>query len=310
MAKYDLMPMASTTGTEKPNLRASKRWLLIQPSPDQLPAYAETIAHLGRGGDLTVLFGPEQAASPDVLKWLAQFGLVTQRSIGLMVSDGTKSANGSFLGGRGSALGRDMRVVTAALPASRLNGYEADQLFQSYTLRPTAITRTSGLLNLSFVSDQFADDAVGEVWEGIHPSSLGKLRERQLAAILRGDDRPGLMPDWIARPEKKSGATLTAYLVTENGGTALSGKFPVRDSGDPVIEKFRSLRDQAYGFVQSHCPRTGPLTQCETRLLGQDMIEWMVSWRSARDGKIDAIELLHERRLYGLGSTWNVVFGN
>jgi hypothetical protein len=125
-----------------------------------------------------------------------------------------------------------------------------------------------------------------------------------------GSDRPELMPSWIIRPEKTAGAALTAYIAVENGRTVLSGKFLAKDSDDPINEKFRSLRDQAYGFVQAYCPSTGPFTQCEKRLLGQDMIEWMVSWRSARDGRIDAIELLHERRLSGVGSTWNVVFGH
>ena len=40
------------------------------------------------------------------------------------------------------------------------------------------------------------------------------------------------------------------------------------------------------------------------------MIEWMVRWSSGGGVKVQTIELLHERKMSGLNSTWNVIFGN
>ena len=48
---------------------------------------------------------------------------------------------------------------------------------------------------------------------------------------------------------------------------------------------------------------------CSDRLLANDMIEWIVTWKGSSNTNIDAIELIHERGMSGLGSTWNVVFG-
>lgn len=309
LGKYNLMPSASTPGSEIPRLTEAKRWLLIQPNPQQLPNYSETIAHLKRGGDLTILFAPEQATSQDVITWLSSFSFFTQRNIGLMISDSSKGAGGSLIGGRSVAIGREVRVTTSASHTSLLNGYENDPYLQTYTVRPTKMPRVSGLLSIGFSADQFTDDVVGEVWEGIYPSSIGKQREQLLAAVLTASERPQLMPERLLRPISIQAPQLPAYLVAENGTTKMSGTFSVGSLDDPVVSHFLRLRDQAHGFVLENCPQKDNLTQCESRMLADDMIEWMVSWRSTNDGNIVAIELLHERRLSGLGSTWNIVFG-
>jgi hypothetical protein len=308
MGKYGLMPLASTPGTEIPTLGTAKRWLLIEPSAEQLPKYQDILAHLRHGGDLAILFSPEQATQPSVLAWLNEWGLITQRSIGLSILDGIKSSSGSFLGGRSPVLAREMRVVTAPRGTSILNAHAADQFLQTYTLRPTKLPRESGLLTIGFAAEQFTDDAVGEVWEGIYPSSIGRLRERQLSSVLMGEERPLLMPSDLIRAQRGT-VPLPAFMVLENGEQKLSGKFGPPADDDPSTASFRALRDQAGDFIAKHCPATGKLTQCSPRLLGEDMIEWLVSWRSTGDGKLLAIELLHERRMSGLGSTWNVLFG-
>lgn len=310
MGKYGLMPLASTVGTETPALDNAKRWLLIEPSPEQLPKYQEMLSHLRHGGDLVVLFAPEQAKDPAVLAWLKEWGLITQRSNGLSVSDGIKTATGSFLGGHSPILGREIRVVTAAQGASLMNSYAADQFLQTYTLRPTKLPRESGLFTVGFAAEQFTDDAIGEVWEGIFPSSLGQLRERLLASIFMGEDRPPLMPTSLVRAQREQ-TSLPAFLVLENGEQKLTGKFKKPVDDDATSAYFRALRDQAGDFIQKHCRAISPgeITQCSSRLLGEDMVEWLVSWRSSDDGKVLSIELLHERRMSGLGSTWNVLFG-
>ena len=154
------------------------------------------------------------------------------------------------------------------------------------------------------------DDAVGEVWEGIQPSSVGKLREAQVAAILLGRERPPMFPEWLKFAPPIETSPLSGYLVIENGKTKITGRFADSNIDDPVIGKIQRLRDQANRFVAMNCPRKAKLTECSSRFLSEDYIEWLISWRSTRDGKLEAIELLHERRMAGLGSTWNIVFGN
>ena len=310
IGKYDLLPVLAMSSTDIPRLGDARRWLLIQPDAEQLPTPDVTLALLSSGKDMTVIFGPEQATTPAVLKWLSGLGLMTQRSTGLMIADAKVSASGSIFGSRGAALGRETRVVTSGISTSLLNSYESDQLFQTYTARPTTLPRSSGFLTISFAADQFTDDAVGEVWEGIQPSSVGKLREAQVAAILLGRERPPMFPEWLKFAPPIEASPLSGYLVIENGKTKITGRFSDSNIDDPVIGKIQRLRDQANRFVALNCPRKAKLTECGSRFLSEDYIEWLISWRSTRDGKIEAIELLHERRMSGLGSTWNIVFGN
>ncbi len=309
MGKYGLMPIASEPGSEVPELTESDKWLLIEPTVQQLPAYEDLFKHLQLGRELTILFAPEQATSPDLLAWLREWGLLTTRSIGLSVTDGIKGGSGTFLGGRGPIIGREVRVITKQKSTSILNSYENDQFLQTYTLRPTELPRTSGFLSIGFSSDQFTDDAIGDVWEGIYPSSIGRQRERYLGAILTGDDRPSLMPLDLVRPQRLP-IDLSKYIVLENGTLRVSGEFDSSNSEDPTTAYFHALRDQAAFFVAAHCPSLEEATQCSSRMLGEDMIEWRVSWKSPDGETVAAIELLHERRMSGLGSTWNVLFGN
>lgn len=309
LGKYNLMPLATSPGTEIPQLKNAKKWLLIAPDPEQLPKYSDTLKHLHNGGDLILLFAPEQSTNKDIRAWLYRWGLITRRSIGLSIFDGLKDINGSFLGGRGAVIGREIRVVTTPVRTSLLSNYQADQFIQTYTLRPTKFPRESGMLSVGFSAEQFSDDAIGEVWEGTIPSSLGKLRERQLASIIRNVERPSLMPDDLVLPQHKQ-VDLPAFVVLENGQTRLSGKFNDTSSEDEITTYFLNLRDQAGGFVSQSCPSVGEVTTCDRRLLTKEMVEWMVTWHSDDGGNIQAIELLHERRMSGLNSTWNVIFGN
>jgi hypothetical protein len=323
IAKYDLNPISSTPGSEIPDFSRSKRWLLIEPEARQLPRPDELIPHLQRGGDLAILFAPEQAADASVRQWLASLGLYVQKTVGLAVAEDAKPG---LLSRKGATLLRDTRAVTGIQPTSLLKDREFDVLLQSYTVRPTAMLRTSGLLILSFSADQFSDDAVGEVWEGIQPSSLGRHRERQLAAALTGEDFVAPFPEDLVMPVVGAppNASLPAYALFDNGKLLLSGRFDI--SATDLRPKFHpaagilspadnpdsylaDLRDRAQEFILSKCPKAGPTTVCDKRLLSQDAIEWMVTWVADDKGRINVVELLHERRFSGLGSTVNVVFG-
>lgn len=313
MAKYDLDPMASTPGSEFPDLQKAKRWLLIEPDGRQLPRFEDVISHMQRGGDLAILFAPDQAADPAVRQWLASLGLYVQKTVGLAVAEDAKPG---LLNRKGPALLRDTRAVSGVQPTSLLKDREFDVLLQSYTVRPTIMPRVSGLLTLGFSADQFSDDAVGEVWEGTQPASIGRHRERQLAAALTGGDFLAPFPDNLLAPSvfSDANASLPAYAIFDNGKTVLSGRFdgstpgPLSPLENPVAY-LADLRKRVLAFIAESCPKVGQTTACEGRLLGTDAIEWMVVWVADENGQANTVELLHERRFSGMGSTVNVVFG-
>jgi hypothetical protein len=321
MSKYDLEPSASIPGTKAARLNGASKWLLIQPDLRQLPSSEEVISHLHARGDLTILFGPEQAAHNEIRAWLGELGLYIQEATALAMSEDARPGQEGLLNRRGAAVMRDIRPLTRALPTSLLKDGYADQFVQSYTVRPTSFPRSSGLLNIGFSADQFSDAAIGDVWEGIQPATIGMLRERQLAAALQGKDLPSPFPERLALP--LSGAapsTLAAYVLMEDGKTVLAGHFDANStiSGgsvapspieNPVLYLF-DLRGRAVFFIASACPPTGKVTHCKSRMLGSDMVEWAVSWASNDDGTLAAVELLHERSFSGLGKTVNVLFGD
>ena len=308
LGKYDLLPVAEEPALEVPKLNRSKKWLLINPDPKQLPNFSQLIDHLSSGGNITILFAPYQARSPEVLNWLKSLSLYTQTSVGLKISDIRNNESGSYLKGRSLSLGREINTIAVAMPTSIFSTIEIDQLFQSFTLRPTKVPRLSGLLTISFISDQFTDDAIGDVWEGINPSSIGKLREQQLAAVILEEKRPPSFPKDLILVEKTSNPKLKSYLVLEDGATKILGKLPDGNTEDLVVNKFKKLRDQSEKFVKSNCPRKDVLTSCDSRMLDDSYVEWSVSWKAGALGKIESIELISDRRSSGLNASLNVIF--
>ena len=313
MSKYDLDPLASNPGSETPYLPTSKNWLLIEPDAAQLPAFEEVMPHLNRGGNLTILFSPDQAAASSVREWLSSLGIFLQNTMSLAVAEDPKFG---LLNRSAAVLLRNTRAVTGALPSSLLKARESGVLLQSYTARPTSLPRTSGLLTIGFSAEQFSDDAVGEVWEGIHPASLGRHREHQLAAALQGKDLLGNFPDNLVAPivDLEIAVSMPAYALFENGKVVLSGKFgqpfsgPSSPSENPAGYLI-NLRNSAVIFIRKWCPNVTQKNTCKKRLLGSDYVEWMVTWVANKKGQINTVELLHERRFSGMGSTVNVVFG-
>lgn len=313
MAKYDLDPMLSASENVPLNLERAKRWLLIEPNAPQLPTFEALIEHLQRGSDFSILFSPEQAAEPYVRQWLTSLGIYLRTTLALAVAEDAKQG---LLNREGAALLRDIRVATSVQASSRLKSHETDVLLQSYTVRPTTLPRTSGLLILSFSADQFSDGAVGEVWDGIQVGSLGRHRERQIAFALKNQGFIPPFPDNLLRSNVrlKQEKTLSSYALFSDGKILLNGRFsePIRDPFSPSdnsIGYLADLRDRVVSFVIDACPKKERVTKCEKHLLGPDSVEWMVTWIADAAGQIDNVELLHERRFSGMGSTVNVIFG-
>jgi hypothetical protein len=319
-SKYGFDPAASTPGSEIPRLSDAKRWLLIQPDPGQLPRSREVLAHLRAGGDVTILFAPEQGRNSSILGWLRTLGFYIQETSGLALAEDDRPGDDGLLGRRSVSILREIRPSTRALPTSLFKDRDADQFFQVYTVRPTGFPRTSGLLNIGFSADQFSDGAVGDIWEGIEPTSIGKLRERQIAAMLQGKEIPSPFPEdlTVLRPGMPS-LELPAYLLVEDGKTILIGRFDAASTPTSALTNpspienpvgyLLDLKTTAIAFVESSCPKQGRITKCDKRMLGGGMLEWMVSWTSHENGSRTAVELVHERNFSGLGKTLNVVFG-
>jgi hypothetical protein len=317
MAKYDLRPSALPVGASLPDLSSAKHWLILHPDDHQLPLPDRVIDYLRDGNDLTIVFAPEQARKAEIRRWLRSLGLQVFETTALANAEDAKA--GTLLGRRGPAILRDVRVVTGALPTSLLKEDQADRLFQTYTVRPTTLPRISGQLNLSFSADQFSDAAIGDVWEGIEPTAIGKLREQQMAAVLTRQELPMPFPTSLHVPSGSfSVQTLPVYVLLEDGRPVLNGKFdqeklnerygyPPSPNDNPVAYLL-DLQRRALAFITAKCPAKGSVTRCDEHMLGPDMLEWSISWLANEEGKAAAVELLHERSFSSLGLTLNVVF--
>lgn len=313
MAKYGLDPSASEPGKEKPDLDLAKRWLLIEPDIKQLPSFQDVIEHLRESGDLTVMFSPDQVGDAPVRAWLSEFGIFITKISGLTLAEDMRPG---ILNREGVFLLRNTRLLTRSLGSSLLKEFQSDPLFQSYTVRPTDFPRKSGLLTIGFSADQFSDDAVGDIWEGVRPSSIGKHREQQLATALTGKEYLPLFPrDLVVPKEMVSGVNLPAFALIEDGSVVMSGKFDDFSLNDRLSPRenpvgyLAELQNRSTLFIENYCPKVDSRTTCSKRLLGPNMMEWLVSWVSNEDGSVAVIELLHTRRFSGLGKTVNVIFG-
>lgn len=318
LAKYGLVPITDKDKEFRGHLTESNKILFIRPNVDLLPANHQIFDHLRAGRDFSVIFAPADARNPVVRNWLESLGLILASTRALAVAEDARPGQSGLLNRRGPSLIRDIRVATRATPASLLKELQTDQLIQSYLIRPTRFPRVSGILNVSFSSDQFSDGAIGDIWEGANASSIGKLREKQIAAALLGKPLPDPFPTSLKLPAQKSAQSgLASYALIEDGVRTLKGRFDqsayVESTVSPTplrhpVRYLLALRDQAQAMISRNCPKKDQITQCESRLLGSDAVEWMVSWRADADGNLSAVELLHERSFSGLGKTVNVLF--
>ncbi len=323
LTKYGLNPIATAHTGATLSLASARRWVFLEPDPEHLPSEAAVFDHLRRGGDLTVLFMPHVASDKRVRDWLISLDLGLGNSIALATAeDAGRMASDAFAARRGAALLRDARVITFAREDGLLKEHAFDRLWQTYTVRPTNLPRTSGLLTIGFSADQVTDAAVGDVWEGVRPSALGRLRERQFGSLLLGADGPGPWPENIlpSAPPQPTTRTLRSFLVAGAGKILLEGtlsdaemtKFqrsPIAFNTTPRLY-LADLRARALAIVDEYCPVAGEgVTVCAARLLGADGMEWLVT-RKEKAGALAGIELVHERQWSGTGANINIVFAD
>ena len=316
LGKYGFVPSAGRPGSEHVGLSQYKNWLAIEPDSNQLPEADRLLSYLRNGGNCALILSRDRAIDPRLQRWLARLGLQLQSLTALGIAeDARPSWTGGLFGRRGPELIRDTRPITVAVPSSPLKEYWADSLFQTYTARPTTFPPTSGHLAIGFSADQFSDDAIGEVWEGIQPNSLGKLRERQLVDILHTGSTAANFPSGLKMPSVPSHAlaALNEYAVLEDGHLKLRGHFknehlPETVSPSKSVEGWLAgLRDQVGKFLSSSCSNTVGIRHCTDRMLSADGLEWIVTRVDGPRG-ISKVELLHDRRFSSVGATWNVIF--
>lgn len=317
-AKHGFLPVAKSVGDTTFELNDARRWLFLEPLPKSLPKPNKVFEHLRQGGDLTVIFPPDSAANRTVREWISSLDMALTRSSGLAITeDAGIGGQGDFISRRGAALFRDSRAVTVAISSGQLSQLSSERLIQTYTLRPLVFPRKYGVLNIGFSADQFSDDSIGDVWEGIWPSSLGQLRERQMAAALAGDILPGPWPDDATMPSaaiSENPNNLSNFVIIEDGVTILKGNVqsgltsavPISVSDDPIAWA-SDLRLRALSFLETSCSTKSQITECEQRMISPDGIEWKMS-RVDSAGELVALELLHERQFSGLGATINIIF--
>lgn len=310
LGKYNLDVALDRTRVPQLASTTSKRLLLIEPDHEQLPNSADLFSYLRRGGDIAILFSSKQASDQVIKDWLESIGIQLATEIANSITSVNTSETGSLVGGKALALLRDIRVTTKAQASSQLKFYESSSMLQSYTARPTQTPRSSGILSLSFMAEQFSDDGMGEIWEGTQYSSIGRLREQQLAYLINPEERPSFFPDDAhLSPGTRQFLDFPSILISENGRTKLSTSLTKSSYSDHTLGSFAVLRDEALTFASNRCPTTGEYTECKNRLIDSLGSEWIVGKKSDRSGNLTAVELIGDKRMSSSNSSWNIVFG-
>ncbi len=317
MSKYGYSPVAHEGGANLKISNEDLNYLIIEPDINQLPDREEIFSLLNKGSNFTVLFNQNQIGDIKVQKWFAQLGISIFEVSGLAIAEDRLNTDQSILLKRGPHIIKDIRIMTRSLPNSLLKAEFGDLLIQSYSLRSISYPKKSGLISISFSSEQFSDEAIGDVWEGIEPTSLGILREKQFSKVVMGSRYEEIFPaelqyGSISLAHKK----LTKFIVLKDGQEILRGdltkdKAPRKEnnaSHDP-LNNLQGTQNDVIEFIKHNCPKNGNVTRCKTRFLSSNLIEWMVTWKGKSQNEILIVELLHERRFADTGSTWNVIFG-
>lgn len=328
LSKYELSPSANLNNGQKIDLSLAKKWLVIDPELESLPLAEDIFKHLRTGGSFALLLSPYRASHISIRAWLTSLDLKIEDSSSLVFAeDSNRRRSGTFSLRRGASLLRDNRAVTTPREEGLLKEYTFDRLWQTYTIRPTKLPRTSGFLTIGFSADQVTDAAVGEVWDGIRPSSLGGLRERQLALLLRNGDSGSPWPDKLAISSSINTKTknLRSYLLFEDGRIILDSTLTEKDLetietrpiafADTPKKWLADLRSRALKHISERCQAINNIMtldskyECADRLISPDGIEWLVSYKKQKN-YLKSIELLHEKRWSGVGANINVIFSD
>jgi hypothetical protein len=289
--------------------------LLINPKASSLPSLFEVIRYIQAGGRINILFDKSQAKNKDVSEWLKSLSmrLITVKS--LAIQEGGRPTVEDRLG---VDLTKSISYKVEALPSGHFLEIGSQEFFQAFRLQgnDSESKEIEGHLVIGFNSEAISDAVMGEVWEGTMPSSLSKIRERQIAMlatsifpkqILALDDQRRAYSKALNTPLKK-------FIVVKNGFKLMSGDIDL-SSGSGSIDSLgdnpdfylAKLESDAIVFIENNCQKLDENNYCTKHFIGHDLIEWAITY-SKINGKLTAIELVHDRRFSGLNANYNIVF--
>ena len=289
--------------------------LLINPRVSALPNLSELIRYVQSGGRINILFDKSQARDKGVNEWLKSLSmrLITAKSLG--IQEGVKSSVEDRLG---VDLTKSISYKVETLPSSHFLEIGSQEFFQAFRLQSidSDSKQTEGHLVIGFNSEAISDAVMGEVWEGTMPSSLSKIREKQIAMLATS-----IFPKQLLALEgqrkvfsKTLNAPLKKFVVVKNGFKLMSGDIDL-SSGSGSIDSLgdnpdfylAKLESDSIAFIDNNCQKLDENNYCTKHFIGHDLIEWAITY-SKINGKLTAIELVHDRRFSGLNSNYNIVF--
>jgi hypothetical protein len=310
--KYQLNPILFTYDQSRTTKKIQSNILFIEPNIAQLPKNSEIFKALAAGRNITILFDRSQINNKSIQRWISELGLIIKNKAMLSNEENFNPMNDDFISRSSSMVFKNTRYYVFASQYSLLKFKFGDSLVQSFTVRPTNLPETSGILNISFSADQFSDNAIGDVWEGVRPNLLGVMREKYFSDVLLGKER-------IEQPSKEitrisSNKRLKKYLVLKDGSKILDGdlleKYTLNYNPSKDIQTYLStLKDDVSSFIDNQCNSNADFTECSRRFISHDLSEWVVTFRK-KDEIVNVIEIVRERNSLGLPYTINIVFGN
>lgn len=310
--KYQLDPILYTYNQFKNTKKIKNNILFIEPSIEQLPSNAEIFKSLSEGLNITILFDRSQVNNKSIQKWVSELGLIIKNKALLSKEENFNPMNDDFISRSNPNFVKNNRYYVFASQYSQLKFKYGNSLVQTFTVRPTNLPETSGILNISFAADQFSDSTVGDVWEGVRPSMLGMNREKYFSSILLNKNVANEIQN-----EKfitSNNNQLKKYLVLKDGAKILDGNLlekysPNYDPSKNIQTYLSTLKDDVNSFIHYQCNSITEFTECTDRFIFQDLSEWVVTY-GRKNQKINVIELVRERNSINLPYTINIVFGN
>ncbi len=289
--------------------------LLINPKASSLPGLSEIIRYIQDGGRINILFDKSQAKDKDINEWLKSLSMRLIMTKSLAIQEGGQSTLEDRLG---VDVTKIIGYKLAALPTSHFIENGSQDFFQVFRLQGHEKGNKSvdGHLVIGFNSEAISDAVMGEVWEGTMPSSLSKVRERQMAMfatsifpkqILVLDEQRRVLSSALNAPLKK-------FFVVKNGLKIISGNIDLSSGsgsidslGDDPDFYLAKLETDSIQFIQKNCPELDTNNYCKKHFISHDLIEWAITY-SKTNGVLTAIELVHDRRFSGLSANYNIVF--
>lgn len=308
LSKYDLSPMAEIPGDEIPSLESASKWLIIEPNINGLPSVNSIQQAIQNNIDITILFSSHIVNNKDFTKWLAQLGFGIREISGNSLSEDLAP---ELLDRNGPILFKTKTIITHLYEPSLWKKLNVNMLAQSY-----GYPNSSGILTLGFNANQFSDSSMGNIWEGIEPSEIGRIREMQLASIVSNKQQELWPNDFDFYINDGKQQTLKHYLVIKNGINKASGEidikedmFIVSNSKMPINKYLKKLLSSSTQFInKNYCQDYKIKGKCQNHMMGPYMTEWLVSYSKNIDDSFEHIELLHIETFSGNSGTYNIIF--